>query len=140
MRRYSLYSVLHHRSRWDSRRRSAPSLDNMTFSQKSRKVDHASSCLTACIRMQSRSRVWFGLRIRQRRSRSSVHAGHLISVWSASSASSMVQWWHLFVVSFPIRCRYDPKHPCPVSTCVILKVTDQSGGRFIHSSKTGNLT
>ena len=53
--------------------------------------------------------------MRSRRGRA--HVGQYFNVCCAESTLAS-QWWQRVVASFLIRCRYSPKHPCQVSTCV----------------------
>ena len=55
--------------------------------------------------------------MRSRRGRA--HAGQNSNVCCAESTLAS-QWWQRAVASFLIRCKYSPKHPCPVITCVTL--------------------
>ena len=47
------------------------------------------------------------------------HAGQYFNVCCAESTLAS-QWWQRVVASFLSRCRYSPKHPCQVSTCVTM--------------------
>ena len=51
--------------------------------------------------------------------RGRAHAGQNSNVCCAESTLAS-QWWQRAVASFLIRCKYSPKHPCPVSACVTL--------------------
>ena len=55
--------------------------------------------------------------MRSRHSRA--HTGQNSNVCCAESTLAS-QWLQRGVASFLIRCKYSPKHPCPVSTCVTL--------------------
>ena len=55
--------------------------------------------------------------MRPRRGRA--HAGQNSNVCCAESTLAS-QWWQRAVASFLIRCKYSPKHPYPVITCVTL--------------------
>ncbi|KAJ0172591.1 hypothetical protein K1T71_011730 [Dendrolimus kikuchii] len=50
--------------------------------------------------------------------RSPSQAGHSCRVCNAVSSTLALQCWHPDDDSRPIRHRYRPKQPCPVSTCV----------------------
>lgn len=67
----------------------------------------------------------------------SAQAGQNSSVcWAVLAGSS--QWWHCAVRSFPMRHRYEPKHPLPVITCVAWKVSPPHL-RSTHRSKMGRM-
>ena len=65
------------------------------------------------------------------------NASHSSSVCCAVSVSAP-QWWHVAVASAPIRFRYSPKHPCPVSIWVILYVSSM-GPDSAHCSQLGRM-
>ena len=55
--------------------------------------------------------------LRSRRGRA--HAGQYSNVCCAESTLAS-QWWQRAVASFLIRCRYSPRQPCLVNTCITL--------------------
>jgi hypothetical protein len=116
-----------------TRSRSAASLAVITSSQKVAKAFQASSpssiALTIPVRVRSQPTLATSAL------RCGAHDRHTANVWCAVSSAAPHSWQE-GASSRRMRCRYEPKHPCPVITCTILNVR-KPYGLTSHRSRTG---